>query len=364
MIPAKLTGKPFWNMYLFQDPPMWMAYIDCARFFNIDAIMDCHVDVVTEIDGRFFGGFGEYFPDIKEAIIIRKNDRIITQKYRETQSERQWLPLVSLYYIDNPPDENLHPSKIGLPDIPSSYEDIEVRQWPKGEELLKLAKEYMGDQGIVGTYCGLASFIGSVEQVYDYYDNPQKYMRYRDELIIRYTKRFEKLMSFDTKPDFIATGSSGALVFQTPEMFRELTLPIIKNITSLCKRADIPTHLHCCGPEKELVRLCAEETELTLVDPLEVPPMGDCVLRELKQKYGGKLILKGNLHTTDVMLFGTPEEVAAASRKAIDDAAEGGGFILSTGDQCGRDTPFENIRAMVDTARSYGRYDKQGRLAR
>ena len=66
--------------------------------------------------------------------------------------------------------------------------------------------------------------------------------------------------------------------------------------------------------------------------------------------------MKGNLHTTDIMLHGKTNDVIEASKKAIDAAAEGGGFILSTGDQCGRDTPFENIYAMVETARSYGKY--------
>jgi uroporphyrinogen decarboxylase len=84
--------------------------------------------------------------------------------------------------------------------------------------------------------------------------------------------------------------------------------------------------------------------------------MGDCDLAELKRLYGDKLVLKGNLHTTRVMLMGTAADVAAASRKAMDDAAAGGGFILSTGDQCGRDTPDENILAMVEAARTYGRY--------
>ena len=56
------------------------------------------------------------------------------------------------------------------------------------------------------------------------------------------------------------------------------------------------------------------------------------------------------------MLLGTPADVVAASRKAIDDAAAGGRFILSTGDQCGRDTPDENLFAMIETARTYGRY--------
>ena len=84
--------------------------------------------------------------------------------------------------------------------------------------------------------------------------------------------------------------------------------------------------------------------------------MGDCDLKQIKRLYGDTLVLKGNLHTTNVMLRGTPEDVARASRQAIDDGAAGGRFILSTGDQCGRDTPDENIFAMIETARTYGRY--------
>ncbi len=84
--------------------------------------------------------------------------------------------------------------------------------------------------------------------------------------------------------------------------------------------------------------------------------MGDCNLAELKRLYGDKIVLKGNLHTTEVMLRGSVEDVVSASKKAIDDAGAGGGFVLATGDQCGRDTPHGNIRALVDTARTYGRY--------
>jgi uroporphyrinogen decarboxylase len=58
------------------------------------------------------------------------------------------------------------------------------------------------------------------------------------------------------------------------------------------------------------------------------------------------------------MLNGSVQDVIDASKKAIDDAAAGGGFILSTGDQCGRDTPEENIFAMIETARTYGKYLK------
>jgi hypothetical protein len=113
---------------------------------------------------------------------------------------------------------------------------------------------------------------------------------------------------------------------------------------------------HFADHPEELVRIMAEETELTVIDPLEIPPMGDCNLAELKQAFGDRIVLKGNLHTTNTMLRGTVADVVAASRKAMEDAAAGGRFILSTGDQCGRDTPDENLAAMIETARTYGRY--------
>jgi len=160
----------------------------------------------------------------------------------------------------------------------------------------------------------------------------------------------------DVRPDFLCVGGSGTLVFQSVRTFRQLALPAVKRAIELAKAAGIPTHVHSCGPEKQLVKIMAEATSLTVIDPLEEPPMGDCDLAEIKRLYGKHLVLKGNLHTSRVMLMGNAEEVVAASKKAIDAAAEGGGFILSTGDQCGRDTPFDNLRAMIETARSYGKY--------
>ena len=40
MIPARLTGKPFWDLYLYNDPPIWEAYIQCAKHFDIESLMD------------------------------------------------------------------------------------------------------------------------------------------------------------------------------------------------------------------------------------------------------------------------------------------------------------------------------------
>ena len=51
----------------------------------------------------------------------------------------------------------------------------------------------------------------------------------------------------------------------------------------------------------------------------------------------------------------SPTEVASYTRKMIDAAGEGGGYILDLGASLD-DGRAENLRAMVDTAREYGVY--------
>jgi uroporphyrinogen decarboxylase len=349
MIPARMTGKPYWDLYLYNDPPIWKAYIDCAKYFGFDSLMDGYCPIS-------FDELGEIDHEWEEYIISKQPKRIITQKAREENGKLHWDRFVTVYDIDNPPSYIL-PGKIHLPETPCKWEKVEGRRiYPQGEELLAYVKGEMGEHGLVGVFCGTTKLLHSEEDIYDYYDDPGPFIEKRDVLLEASVRRFEKLMSLGCKPDFICTGGSGTLITQTPAIFRELGLPIAKKITALCKEHGIASHVHSCGPEAELVEIMAEETDLTVIDPLEIPPMGNCDLRELKKRYGEKIVMKGNLHTTKVMLRGSVQDVVDASKRAIDDAAEGGGFILSTGDQCGRDTPDENIFAMIETARTYGKY--------
>ncbi len=104
------------------------------------------------------------------------------------------------------------------------------------------------------------------------------------------------------------------------------------------------------------MEIVAAETDVTSMEPLEEPPTGNVDLAEAKRRVGDKLCIKGNINTTEFMLDATPEQVREKCKWAIDAAGTGGGFILSTGDQCGRDTPDENLFAMVEVAKTYGKY--------
>ncbi len=347
MIPARLTGKPFWDLYLYNDPPIWQAYIDCAKHFNIDALMDGYYWLPSpwDIDAS----------DESELFTVyRDDDRIVTQR----RTRGQWAPTVNCYHRDNPPHYGVDPARIGLPATPSRHEPVEGRlaldHSPQG---LAEVKQRMGDQGLVGITLTNTLALNCMEDVYRYHDDPAAFEPLIEQRLDAVERRFAWLMSLDTKPDFFCVGGSGTFIWQTEAIFRHLALPAVKRAIELATAAGMPTHIHSCGPEARLVEIMATETDLTVIDPLEIPPMGDCNLADLKQRFGDKIVLKGNLHTTDVMLRGSVDDVVAACKRAIDDGGAGGRFILSTGDQCGRDTPDENLHAMVETARTYGRYD-------
>ena len=353
MIPARLTGKPFWDLYLYMDPPPYEAYIRAAHHFGIDALMD----------GYFWLHFPEDAnpnePEWQRYIVHRTDDMLVTQSAYRENGKLIWQPVVDVFYRADSPSSGVKPAKIGLPDIPLSWVPVEgVKPVLSGPEELKRVKQLMGDQGLVGIWLTGTNPFRSEDDLFRYFDNPDLHEQWAQERVDAVERRFRQIMALDVKPDFLCVGGSGTLIFQTVEIFRQLALPAVKRGIELATAAGFPTHVHSCGPEAALVKIMAEETNLSVIDPLEIPPMGDCNLAELKRLYGKRLTLKGNLHTTDVMLRGKPEDVTRAACQAMRDGGEGGRFILSTGDQCGRDTPDENLFALLRAAEEFGVYDR------
>lgn len=359
MIPCRLTGKPFWDIYLYQDPPLWRAYIDAVRFFGIDGW-------IYNLDGFYIADPAAPpaapTEDTHETVMVEKTaERIVTRSCFQRQGQaREWSHLVTVYPRFDPPT-TLIASKIDMARPPEHWQPIEgIKPQKQGFELLAEALALFDHRGVIGSFAW-APMLGNPEQgcgysIYDWCDKPDEVKAWSVECLKDSLAHLKRVLAGPCRPDFILTGGSGTLVFNTPDIVRELTLPGLKEITRLCKEAGVPSQIHCCGPERELVEMAALETDLSSINPLEIAPMGNCNLAEIKKSFGGKLSLMGNLHTTDVMLRGSVKDVRRESLKAIRAAGENGGFILSTGDQCGRDTPDANIREMVNVAKEFGVY--------
>lgn len=117
MIPCRLTGKPFWDIYLYKNPPLWKAYIDAVRYFGFDGWLD-------NIEGIFEE------PETlqekrKKVIVFKSQERIITREYiEEGKRTKVWSSFVTVYHRDNPPTI-VRAEKIHLESPPEKYWPIE-----------------------------------------------------------------------------------------------------------------------------------------------------------------------------------------------------------------------------------------------
>ena len=150
-------------------------------------------------------------------------------------------------------------------------------------------------------------------------------------------------------------GSVASMSVVSPTLYRRYALPWLQEATALAHRYGVFTGVHMCGRSRAALPLLAE-SGIDLLEPLEASPGGDVVLAEVKKQYGPSFCLKGNVNTFHTLARGTPADVESAARKVIEEAGEGGGLILSTGDQTPVDTPEENFETLINAAALYGAY--------
>jgi uroporphyrinogen decarboxylase len=350
MIPAKLTGLPWWDIFLYNKVKLWQKRIELTKFLQYDGYIYGALDSQPGPD------------DLRtyDYAIVRQDDEYIVQRttvhtpdgdlWQERTYPRDNSATVTRGYIKDERDFALY--------LKYFFPKQTKYRWDTIDEI----KVALGDAGALGGMIGLPGLHeltdlvdGRLEKAtylcMDYPELAEEYCAKRKEQLVR-----EIDILLDAKPDYIQIGASGLLTLSNPHYFRQLSLPALKEMTARCKQADIPSELHCCGKERYIVEVCANETDLDAINPLQPPPMGDCDLAEIKQTFGSRLCLKGNVGVTEPMLLGTPEDVERDVVRCMDAAKRGGGYILFTEEQLGRDTPFENIHAMIAAARRYGKY--------
>jgi hypothetical protein len=79
-------------------------------------------------------------------------------------------------------------------------------------------------------------------------------------------------------------------------------------------------------------------------------------LKSLKEKYGDKITLIGNVPSSDALCLGSVEFTIEMTKQCIKDAAAGGGLILAPGANILASAKIENVKAMIETNKKYGVY--------
>jgi uroporphyrinogen-III decarboxylase len=140
-----------------------------------------------------------------------------------------------------------------------------------------------------------------------------------------------------------------------PRLFREYELPRLKEIVNIAKKYSVPLIKHSDGNLYPILDDIVN-SGISGLHPIEPGVMN---LKDVKEKYGSKICLAGNVDCRLVLPFGDEETVRKDVRRCIDEAAKGGGYILTSSNSIHANVKVENVYTMVDEARKYGKYPLQ-----
>ena len=143
----------------------------------------------------------------------------------------------------------------------------------------------------------------------------------------------------------------------SPDMFRTYIRPALARLVATVKRHNpaLKIMLHSDGL---ITSLLPEFIDLGIdvVHPLEPVPAMD--LDAIKAEYGDQLAFLGSIDISHAMP-GSVADVRAEVRRRIAQLAPGGGYVLAPANHLQADVPPENVIALFEAAREYGRYPIQ-----
>ena len=222
-------------------------------------------------------------------------------------------------------------------------------------EALKVTNERIGHEVFVGSSMGgpftTASFLRGTENfLKDINRNPEmvhKLLELSTQSVINY---IDAICDLGLSPGIADPIASSTMI--STKTFREFAKPYLKKcMDRIIERRGSGSTLHICGRTK---KIWADMVDIGIAN-LSLDNIED--IGELKEQYGDKICLIGNVDPVDIIMRGSIEEIYNAGKECIRKAYDSPkGFILSSGCDIPVGTHPDKIIALMDTARIYGRY--------
>jgi uroporphyrinogen decarboxylase len=141
-----------------------------------------------------------------------------------------------------------------------------------------------------------------------------------------------------------------------PAMWRRLVKPSLRRLYTFMKGRmnHAKLFLHSCGSVYDLIPDLIE-MGVDILNPVQVSA-AHMDSAKLKTEFGRDLVFwGGGCDTQTVLPLGTPDQVRDEVRRRIDDLAPGGGFVFAQVHNIQPDVRPENMVAMWNAAREFGR---------
>ena len=219
---------------------------------------------------------------------------------------------------------------------------------------LKMVKEKLGGKvPVSGTVTGpltiAAMVVGTENLLIGMVKKPDKVKQLMEVITENNERYIARMLEMGVGVGFADPVSTTSLL--RVKQYKEFSLPYFQHNVDFIKKNGGGCGLHICGGSRKLW----ETLNGTGIGCFGLDNIED--LEEAKEVLGPHMAIQGNVPPVDVIRLGTPQDVLRSSRECIRKAWDSpNGFTLTSGCQTPMDTPAENLQAMMDAARIFGRY--------
>jgi len=196
---------------------------------------------------------------------------------------------------------------------------------------------YLIVPGLTGPYSQLVFMLGLTETLLLTVDQPdalKQALEWRTHLALAWA---DELIRAGVDCVWIGEGAASSSLI-SPATYAEFVLPYASRVVARLKAHGVVTIMHVCGDINPSAALIAQ----TGVDAMDIDSMVD--LRSVRQAIDRPICLRGNLSPMDLLRLPAAQLVERC-RTII--GPGGTPLVLSTGCLVARDTPNENVEAMV-----------------
>jgi len=345
-VPIAYEGKIFWEVLVEEKPPLWKLQLDLAEEFGFDLIL--HTTLVDI--------FQERPEDPEEKIRVMSKGKDAWKVEKAIRTPKGELNTISIYPKDKSP-------WVVKPLITDPEKEIDILlstlSDPTSKELSKTFIRWKEE--VVGQRAALCHRIevplswwlyqrSKLDRgILDFFDRTSLIER-AFEVYEEWALKMVRVICEKEQPDILMFGGSvTSMSVVSPRLYAKYAHPFLCQATKIADEYGISTAVHMCGKSRAALDMLVD-AGIDIVEPLEAPPSGDVYLKEVREKYGEKLCLKGNVNTSETLVRGTSEKVFQEAKQCIQDAGKYG-FILSSGDQVSSNTPKENFQALIAAAK-------------
>ena len=139
------------------------------------------------------------------------------------------------------------------------------------------------------------------------------------------------------------------------ETFRGFYRPHLQRFINLSREFGVRVFPHDDGAIRDFLPDMAE-MGIDVLNPIQWRCPG-MEIEGLKRDFGGSMCFHGGIDNQQTLPFGSESDVRAEVRRCIDVlAADGTGYVVAPCHNIQANTPVENIVAMYDEAREYGKF--------